>query len=437
VASTSIVVDDVSKRFRLYHEKYTSLKERAIHFGRVPFEEFWALRDINLEIAEGETVGLLGHNGSGKSTLLKCMAGILQPTTGEIAVTGRLAALLELGAGFHPELTGRENVFLNAALLGMPKREIAKRFDEIVAFAELEQFIDNQVKYYSSGMYVRLGFAVAVNMDPEILLVDEVLAVGDEAFQRKCLEKVRRFQKEGRTIVFVTHAADLVRQICDRAAVLDHGQMVALGTAGEAVRSFREHLMQGERYEEAEQIPVDDEAPADGTADGAEATTRPIEIVEPTQEGRRNLKVRITDVRMDYPDADKHPYLLPGQPLAIRIAYVATERVEDVVFGMAIHDIEGDLVFGSNTDFLDVDLGSLYGPGVVTFETDHVPLLDGTYFVTIGIHSHDESTVYDWREQRHQFEVMNPWRTSGRVHMGIRVSIDKAEGDKTEGAGAA
>ncbi|HZQ26105.1 MAG TPA: ABC transporter ATP-binding protein, partial [Acidimicrobiales bacterium] len=422
MASTSIAVDNVSKRFRLYHEKYTSLKERAIHFGRVPFEEFWALRDIDLEIAEGETVGLLGHNGSGKSTLLKCMAGILQPTTGEIAVTGRLAALLELGAGFHPELTGRENVFLNAALLGMPKREIEKRFDEIVAFAELEQFIDNQVKYYSSGMYVRLGFAVAVNMDPEILLVDEVLAVGDEAFQRKCLERVRRFQKEGRTIVFVTHAADLVRQICDRAAVLDHGQMVALGTAGEAVRSFREHLMQGERYDEAEQIAVDEAAPV-GDA--------PIEVIEPalpTQEGKRNLKVRITDVRMDYPDNDKHPYLLPGQPLAIRIAYEATEPVEDVVFGIAIHDIEGDLVFGSNTDFLGVELGVLRGPGVVTFETDHVPLLDGTYFITIGIHSHDESTVYDWREQRHQFEVMNPWRTSGRVHMGIRVSIEKAEG---------
>ncbi|MDQ1439344.1 MAG: lipopolysaccharide transport system ATP-binding protein [Acidimicrobiaceae bacterium] len=419
MAVPAITVDRVSKRFRLYHEKYTSLKERAIHFGRVPFEEFWALSDIELEIAEGETVGLLGHNGSGKSTLLKCMAGILQPTYGEIAVRGRLAALLELGAGFHPELTGRENVFLNASILGMPKREIEKRFDEIVAFAELEQFIDNQVKHYSSGMYVRLGFAVAVNMDPEILLVDEVLAVGDEAFQRKCLERVRRFQKEGRTIVFVTHAADLVRQICDRAAVLDHGHMVGLGTPGEAVRSFREHLMQGERFEEVEQL-------GDASDEGEPEANRP-----PTQEEKRNLKVRLTEVRVEHPGAGERRYLLPGEPLAVRLAYNAVERVDDVVFGLAIHDVDGNLIFGSNTDFLGIEVGILDGPGVVTFETDAVPLLDGAYLLTIGIHSHDEVTVYDWREQRHQFEVMNPHKTAGGVYMGIRASIEKS---KKEGA---
>jgi ABC-2 type transport system ATP-binding protein len=409
---SAIAVEGVSKRFRLYHEKYTSLKERVIHFGRVPYEEFWALSDIELDIKEGETVGLLGHNGSGKSTLLKCMAGILQPTQGQISVRGRLAALLELGAGFHPELTGRENVFLNAAILGMPKREIEKRFDEIVAFAELEQFIDNQVKHYSSGMYVRLGFAVAVNMDPEVLLVDEVLAVGDEAFQRKCLERVRRFQKDGRTIVFVTHAADLIRQICDRAAVLDHGNLVAVGTPGEAVRSFREHLMQGQRYEEADQL-----APMD---DDEQQADRPL-----TQEEKRNLRVRINDVHIEHPGAGDRPYLLPGEPLAVRLSYETRERVDDVVFGLGIHDIEGRLVFGSNTDFLGIDVGVLDSSGVVTFQTDHVPLLDGTYFLTIGVHSHDEATVYDWHEQRHQFEVMNPYKTSGAVYMGIRASIEK------------
>jgi ABC-2 type transport system ATP-binding protein len=418
--TAAVEINDVSKRFRLYHEKYTSLKERVIHFGRVPYEEFWALRDIDLEIKEGETVGLLGHNGSGKSTLLKCIAGILQPTQGEIAVRGRLAALLELGAGFHPELTGRENVFLNASILGMPKREIAKRFDEIVAFAELEQFIDNQVKHYSSGMYVRLGFAVAVNMDPEVLLVDEVLAVGDENFQRKCLERVRRFQKEGRTIVFVTHGADLVRQICDRAAVLDHGRMVALGAPGEAVRAFREHLMQGQRFDEVAQL-----GDVPDAADGVEAGAAPR---APTQEEKRNLKVRLTAVEFAYPRSDERRYLLPGDPLAVRLSYDAVERVDDVVFGLAIHDIEGRLVFGSNTDFLGIDVGVLDGPGVVTFETDATPLLDGTYLVTIGIHSHDEATVYDWSEQRHQFEVMNPHRTSGSVYMGIRASIEKTKG---------
>src|ERR1700694_52006 len=217
----SIEVVGVSKRFRLYHEKYSSLKERVIHLGRNPYEEFWALSDINLEIDEGTTVGLLGHNGSGKSTLLKCIVGILQPSKGEIRSRGRMAALLELGAGFHPDLTGRENIFLNASILGISRKEIFTKLDDIVSFAELEPFIDNQVKYYSSGMYVRLGFAVAVNLDPDILIVDEVLAVGDEAFQRKCLDRVRQFQRDGKTIVFVTHAADSVRAICEKVAVLD------------------------------------------------------------------------------------------------------------------------------------------------------------------------------------------------------------------------
>jgi len=237
--AAAVEIEGVSKRFRLYHEKFTSLKERVIHGGKVPFEEFWALRDIDLRIEAGESVGLLGHNGSGKSTLLKCIAGILRPTTGEIRTQGRLAALLELGAGFQPDLTGRENVFLNGSLLGLKRSEIAARFDEIVHFSgdEVERMIDNQVKFYSSGMYVRLGFAIAINVEPEILLVDEVLAVGDEAFQRKCLDRVAAFQREGRTIIVVTHAADLVRQVCTRAAALDHGRLVEVGDPNDVIRT--------------------------------------------------------------------------------------------------------------------------------------------------------------------------------------------------------
>ncbi len=210
--SVAIDVQKVSKRFRLYKEKYTSLKERIVHAGKVPFEEFWALRDVELEIPQGETLGILGRNGSGKSTLLKCMAGILQPTSGQILLRGHLAAMLELGAGFQPEMSGRDNIFLNASLLGLSRKQIEASFDEIVAFAELEPFIDNQVRFYSSGMYVRLGFAVAVNVHPDILLVDEVLAVGDERFQQKCMERIQQFKEEGRTIVVVSHAADVMRQ---------------------------------------------------------------------------------------------------------------------------------------------------------------------------------------------------------------------------------
>ena len=410
---SAIEIAGVSKRFRLYHEKVSSLKERIIRFGRIPYEEFWALDRVDFKVLEGETMGLLGHNGSGKSTLLKCVAGILQPTRGEIVVAGRLAALLELGAGFHPELTGRENIFLNASILGMPRREIVKRLDDIVGFAELEQFIDNQVKHYSSGMYVRLGFAVAVNMEPDVLLVDEVLAVGDESFQRKCLDRVRQFQREGRTILFVTHAADQVRQICDRAAVLDHGQLVAVDRPGEAVRSFREHLLQRERYAEAAQV----SALTGDSRDGDDARSHP--------ERRRNLRVRITDVRLDH-TASGQPYLLPGQPLDLRIFYEAADSVSDVVFGYAVHDQEGRLLFGSNTALLGVEVGSLSASGEIRFSFAGVPLLDGTYMVTVAAHSHDEAVVYDWHEQRYQFEVMNPGRDVGLVHVPLQVSLARS-----------
>ena len=198
--------------------------------GGIPTRTSGRFANVNFEIAEGQTVGILGRNGSGKSTLLKCVSGILQPTEGKVVVRGSLAALLELGAGFQPELSGRENIYLNASLLGLSTKEVDRRFDEIVAFAELEQFIDNQVKYYSSGMYVRLGFAVAVNVDPDILVIDEVLAVGDEDFSRKCMARIKEFQDDGRTIVFVTHSSDLVRQICDFAVVLNSGDMIGVGS---------------------------------------------------------------------------------------------------------------------------------------------------------------------------------------------------------------
>src|SRR6202451_2087732 len=214
-----------------------------IHAGRGQYEDFWPLKHVALEVREGETLGILGRNGSGKSTLLKCICGVLQPTSGEVVVRGKLAGLLELGAGFQQDLTGRENVYLNGSMLGMSKKEVDRVFDDIVDFSELEEFIDGPVKFYSSGMYVRLGFAVAVNMDPDVLVVDEVLAVGDERFQRKCMGRVKEFQKEGRTILLVTHAADTVRSICDRGGVLSHGHLVAQGEPGEATRIFREGLM--------------------------------------------------------------------------------------------------------------------------------------------------------------------------------------------------
>ena len=399
--TVAIEIDTVSKRFRLYQEQVQSLKERIIR-GHVPHEDFWALRDISFEVKEGETVGLLGHNGSGKSTLLKCVAGILRPTSGRIVASGRMASLLELGAGFHPELTGRENVYLNGSILGLSKVEISRVFDDIVAFAEIEPFIDNQVKHFSSGMYARLGFAVAVNVDPDVLVIDEVLSVGDEAFQRKCINRIKTFQAEGRTILFVTHAADTVRQICDRAVVLDHGRMVIDADPGIAVRAFRETLL--------ERDDVATEADAEADAEGSES------------ERRRTLKIRITDVVVDYPDPSRR-HLLPGESLAVRVRYQAAEAVDEAVFGVAVYDIKGDNIFGTNTELLDLAVTVPTGDGEVAFCFDSVPLLDGTYFLTIGIHHPGGDPVFDWVEQRHTFEVVNPGRTDGLVDLGARVEV--------------
>ncbi len=221
-----VVMTHLSKRFVIRKEK--SLKERIVNFGRSNKhkDDFLALQDLNLDIKVGQTVGLIGHNGSGKSTLLKVIGGIIRPTTGVLRRRGQVAALLELGAGFHPDLTGRENIFMNGSILGLTRKQLAERFDEIVEFSGIGEFIETQVKFYSSGMYVRLAFAIAISVEPDILLVDEVLAVGDEAFQQKCMDKIREFQRDGCTIVLVSHSAEQIRDMCDRVVVLEHGKVI-------------------------------------------------------------------------------------------------------------------------------------------------------------------------------------------------------------------
>jgi ABC-2 type transport system ATP-binding protein len=412
--AAAIEIRGVSKQFRLYHEHYTSLKERFIHFGRIPYEPFWALRDIDFDVEEGSTVGLLGHNGSGKSTLLKCVAGILQPTSGEIMTRGRVAALLELGAGFNHELTGRENIFMNASILGLSKKETEKIFDQIVAFAELEKFIDMQVRHYSSGMYVRLGFAVAVNVDPDILLVDEVLSVGDESFQRKCLDRVKLFQKEGRTILFVTHAADLVRQICDHAVVLDHGAIVTQSAPGEAVRVFRETLLHSGLVDVVPEEPDE----------------------EPSRADMSTYRIRITDVVFEHPGAaEGRTSLLPDEPLTVRVEFEANEETRDVQFGIMIHDQLGGSVFGSNTTNLGMPIDVHAGHGELSFVFARVPLLDGTYPVTVAVQSVDAGVVYDWHEQRYSFSVINPTRDLGTVSMPMTVELGDLRWPVVESAG--
>jgi lipopolysaccharide transport system ATP-binding protein len=245
MSDIAVRVENVSKKFRLYKERNQTIKS-AIMRGRTSVhEDFWALNDVTFDVAAGSTFGLIGSNGSGKSTLLKCLAKIYQPEKGSIVANGKVAALLEVGSGFHHELSCRENVFLNGSILGMSKKEITRKFDEIVDFSGVEQFIDQPVKNYSSGMYVRLGFAIAINVDPDVLVVDEVLAVGDAEFQQKCYQKFRDFKEAGRTVILVSHSMDTVQAMCDKAAWLRHGNMMAVGEAEPTIKAYLDSLSGG------------------------------------------------------------------------------------------------------------------------------------------------------------------------------------------------
>lgn len=234
----AVDVESVSKKFRLYHERNQSMKSAILRGRRSVHEDFWALKDISFSVPQGSTFGLIGSNGSGKSTLLKCLARIYTPEKGTIRYNGRIAALLEVGSGFHPELSGRENIFLNGSILGMSRKEISRKFDEIVDFSGVEAFIDQPVKNYSSGMYVRLGFSVAINVSPDILVVDEVLAVGDAAFQERCKHKFEQFRDDGKTVILVSHAMDMVQDMCDRVAWLSNGRLLAEGEAEPTIASY-------------------------------------------------------------------------------------------------------------------------------------------------------------------------------------------------------
>ena len=414
MGNLAVDIQGVSKRFRLYQERYTSLKEKVIHAGRTPYHDLWALNDVSFEVQEGETVGVLGRNGSGKSTLLKCVCGVLRPTSGQVVVRGKLAGLLELGAGFQPDLTGRENIFLNGSLLGMSKSEIARVFDDVVAFAELESFIDNQVKFYSSGMYIRLGFAVAVNVDPDVLVIDEVLAVGDERFQRKCLERVQVFQREGRTIIFVTHSPDQVRAICDRAVVLADGRLVAVGKPGEAVRLFREGLLEAD---DVLSSTVHDEP--EGEATPTPRAEAPL-VVQTTAVDSAH-PVRLTDVTTSYPGAGERQYMVTGDPLTVRLAYHASAATPSVSFVIEIHDEFGALLVRTDSGDLGPGYDLAAGDGAVEFVYGAVPLLDGNYQIFAGAESGPGGVLYDWREPATTIEVMNPGRATGVVSLPARV----------------
>ncbi len=366
---------------------------------RAKYDEFWALKDVSLEVPTGKTYGLIGHNGSGKSTLLKCMAGILVPDKGSLQTHGKVSALLELGAGFHPELSGRDNVYLNGSILGMSKKQIDAQFDQIVDFAGLEQFIDTPVKNYSSGMYVRLGFSVAINVDPEVLMVDEVLAVGDEAFQRKCMEKFKQFRDEGRTVVIVSHALGTMRTMCDEVAWLDHGQLVGIGKPSELVDEYV-----GASHEDR----TEDTGPGHGRRWGSgELQVTEVELLG---SGRHVSRVAT------------------GEQVTFRLHYRATQTIEEPVFGIALHTLDGQHVTGPNTRDVDLSTGTVSGDGHVDLTVPRLMLTAGTYELTVAAYDHSLVHAYDHREKVLRFDVTpgDPKDQFGIVSLGGAWSLDSS-----------
>ena len=386
MSQKAIDVQGVSKRFRLYHEKANSAKERVLKFGRAKtHEDLWAVDDVSFSVTEGETVGILGHNGSGKSTLLKCVCGVLRPTSGQIVVQGKLAGLLELGAGFQPELSGRDNIYLNGAMMGLSTKEIDSVFDAIVDFSELEQFIDNQVKFYSSGMYVRLGFAVAVNVDPDILVIDEVLAVGDERFQRKCMNRIREFKEEGRTIVVVTHSADQVKSICDRAVVLSHGKLIGEGTTTDAVQVLRESLLEEGLHHDHP------------------------DLVE------RERVAEIHSVYVAHPgnvDGSQRP-LRSGEPISVSVGFIAARPIEGLVVSIEMHAPNGTLLYKTTSQDLGYEIDADGGSGSVRFKLPFWPAGDGAMRMSVGLFDRLGGEVYDWMENAGEVQAVSDDRSSG------------------------
>jgi len=418
----AIDVERASKIYRRYsHRKqFATLKSalltRSLISNLRPEETFTALSDVTLRVPKGRTLGVIGRNGSGKSTLLKLVAGITKPSTGSVRVDGRVSALIELGAGFHPEISGRENVFINGIMLGLSKREVARRFDEIVEFAELKDFIDAPVKTYSSGMYMRLGFAVAIHVDPDVLLVDEVLAVGDEGFTHKCLDKFADFKRRGKTILLVTHSLGLVERFCDEALWLDAGRIKG---SGDPVRIVGAYLTDIEQREEQElaagdsraresaslaAVSPDEPASAVLPDNPIESATAPADMFRATEGRWGSREVEITDVTLVGADGQPGHVFQSGERLDVRIHMRAPLPIDDFVVGVGIFNAEGVCCYGTNTGIENLAGERLSGDAAAVFSIDSLDLVEGTYKLDVAVHKQD-GYPYDYHRLLHTFRV--------------------------------
>ena len=415
----AIELTNVTKVYRRYSgRQFATLKsallQRSILRDLHPDETFPALTDVTFTVPKGVTYGVIGRNGSGKSTALKVVAGITKPTSGTVSVQGRISALIELGAGFHPEISGRENVFINGIMLGLTRREVARRFDEIVEFAELREFIDAPVKTYSSGMYMRLGFAVAINVDPDILLVDEVLAVGDEGFTHKCLDKFAEFRRIGKTILLVTHSLGLVERFCDEALWLDDGRVQAHGDPRRVVDAYLAEVEKGEEKLLASttaKAVAAVAAPAPAPPDPLPATPAAAQPDGELQnmfqavEGRwGSREIEIADVTLL--DGALQPSFLfhSGDPMSVRLRIVAHAPATDFVFGLSLFNAEGVCCYGTNTFIEEMDPERLEGEVEVTFAVESLDLVEGTYKLDVAVHTCD-GYPYDYHRLLYTFRV--------------------------------
>jgi ABC-type polysaccharide/polyol phosphate transport system ATPase subunit len=403
----AVEIDNVTKLYKKFAHKrqFQTLKSallRGNFFQAInPREAFAALRDVNCAVPQGRMFGIIGSNGSGKSTLLKLIAGISKPTYGKITTHGKISALIELGAGFHPEISGRENIFINGIMLGLSRKSIADKFDEIVKFAELEEFIDQPVKTYSSGMFMRLGFAVAVNVDPDILLVDEVLAVGDEGFAHKCLDKINDFRRRNKTIILVTHSMSMVKELCDSAMWLKKGEVMKIGDPRMVCGAY---LMDVESKEEKD-LQAEYQKIAEDMASG-----RQNETVQQSRWG--GGEIQITKVQLlDEHDQEKHVFAT-GDRMQIKMYVKVRKTVEDFVFGIGIFNTEGICCYGTNTNIEELQPVECKGSGEVTFSIDHLNLVEGTYFLDVAAHRKDEYP-YDYHRHLYTFKVRSQIKDVG------------------------
>ncbi len=439
----AIELDHVTKVYRRHgrSRQFATLKSALLTGSLVrhlrPDESFSALSDVSVTVPRGACYGIIGRNGSGKSTLLKLVAGITKPTSGIVRVRGRVSALIELGAGFHPEISGRENVFINGVMLGLSRREISDRFDEIVEFAELEDFIEAPVKTYSSGMYMRLGFAVATHVNPDILLVDEVLAVGDEGFSLKCLDKFAEFKRRGKTILLVTHGLSMVERFCDEAVWLEAGQNRTTGDPTRVVQMYLADVEQAEDQHlaaedaKAQQTPVTqapprpmsepaaeeaapappEEASGASAAEAADDDQPPADMFA-AKEGRWGSgAVRIEKVTLEGDRGPAHVFHT-GDPMTIRMRISAAQPVDDFAFGVSIFSIDGVCCYGTNTDIEEMESESLEGEGEVVFAIERLDLVEGTYKLDVAVHKRDGFS-YDYHRLLYTFRVKSRTKDAG------------------------